>query len=396
MKDPRAFYRRKGDLEKYVEAATHQSDMLVWQSQQRRDGTSSLLNRLTVRPLAEGYDLTAAQSLTHTQRMATSPFLAQRHSTAQLRRQRFEVNDPLMGTLQRPNHNFFAAPQSSQSGKRLLTAASEASNNNNNNNNSLASSASTPQGAGGGGRCHHHPKGAALAKVVMHDKLLDFERKQHQMMNFQDWTKQELIELISAEGLEVPGEMFWDNDAGLMRKEICKKQVYVDYCKRKLFEAEPKPLVRRGKRLRLRESYCIVDIFKAAHGAVRVSAYDDSDSREYQMLLIPNKMHEMDLEAPPLSSEPLEWQEWSSHLVPRLELTTDGLLQVGEPPLSGNGLPSHFTLGASSSLSGKDLVAPVEQQQQQQRSASGVHTIDGQRVLESPDRMHVTLFFRSL
>ena len=66
--------------------------------------------------------------------------------------------------------------------------------------------------------------------------------------------------------------------------------MYVDYCKRKLFEAEPKPLVRCGKKLRIRDSYCVVDIFKAAHGAVRVQAYDDLDSREYQMLLIPNKV----------------------------------------------------------------------------------------------------------
>ena len=53
-----------------------------------------------------------------------------------------------------------------------------------------------------------------------HEKLLDFERKQHQKMNFQDWTKSELIELIEAEGLEVPGEMLWDNEAGEMRKEV--------------------------------------------------------------------------------------------------------------------------------------------------------------------------------
>jgi hypothetical protein len=258
--------------------------------------------------------------------------MAHRHSTAQLRRQRFEVEDPLMGTLQRPKTSFvapFNQSSNSSSRGRLHTATSEASNNNNN---PLAFNSNTSvsplMAAGAAQQQSPAARGAGLAKVVMHDKLLDFERKQHQMMNFQDWTKKELIELIEAENLEVPGEMFWDNEAGVMRKEICKKQVYVDYCKRKLFEAEPKPLVRRGKRLRLRQSYCIVDIFKAAHGAVRVSAYDDQDSREYQMLLIPNKMHEMDLEPPPLSSDPSEWHEWSSHLVPRLELTPDGLLQV--------------------------------------------------------------------
>ena len=61
---------------------------------------------------------------------------------------------------------------------------------------------------------------------------------------------------------------------------------------------------------------------------MRVTAYDDQDSREYQMLLIPNKMHEMDLEPPPEGEDAAAWQAWSRLLVPRLELTDDGLLQV--------------------------------------------------------------------
>ena len=75
-------------------------------------------------------------------------------------------------------------------------------------------------------------------------------------------TKQELVELIVAQGLEVPGPLEWDPNAGVYRKKAEKKQVYVDFCKRQLFEAEPKPLVRTGKRLRAREAYCLVDVFK--------------------------------------------------------------------------------------------------------------------------------------
>jgi len=56
--------------------------------------------------------------------------------------------------------------------------------------------------------------------------------------------------------------------------------------------------------------------------------FPSQDSREYQMLLIPSKMYEMDLEPPPVSNDPKEWQAWSRLLVPRLELTDDGLLQV--------------------------------------------------------------------
>jgi hypothetical protein len=75
-------------------------------------------------------------------------------------------------------------------------------------------------------------------------------------------TKQELVELIVAQGLEVPGPLEWDPNAGVYRKKAEKKQVYVEFCKRQLFEAEPKPLVRTGKRLRVREAYCLVDVFK--------------------------------------------------------------------------------------------------------------------------------------
>jgi hypothetical protein len=63
--------------------------------------------------------------------------------------------------------------------------------------------------------------------------------------------------------------------------------------------------------------------FKAANGAVRVQAYDDQDSREYQMLLIPSTMHELDLELPPTySDDNNQWLEWAKLVVPRLELTS--------------------------------------------------------------------------
>jgi len=58
---------------------------------------------------------------------------------------------------------------------------------------------------------------------------------------------------------------------------------------------------------------------------VRVQAYDDQDSREYQMLLIPSTMHELDLELPPSSStDKGQWLEWAQFVVPRLELTSGG------------------------------------------------------------------------
>ena len=88
-------------------------------------------------------------------------------------------------------------------------------------------------------------------------------------MNFSDWTKQELISLIENEGLEVPGDMVWDSESGSMKRQLCKKNVYVNFVKTSFFGSEPQQLVRVGKRLRVREVYCIVDLFMGAHGAVR-------------------------------------------------------------------------------------------------------------------------------
>mmetsp|Transcript_6263 Transcript_6263/g.14386 ORF Transcript_6263/g.14386 Transcript_6263/m.14386 type:complete len:483 (+) Transcript_6263:58-1506(+) len=389
-KDPQSFFKKQGEAQAYIEAAQRQSDMLVWQRSQRRDDANGPLNMaLQVRPQSEVYDAFSRMELATTWRSATSPFLAHRHESAQLRRLRLEVEDPLLGAIA-------GGPgKSPKSSTQLLARRA------------LEQSGQLLGGAGSKGFSKgfsfeaSRASRAAVGSKKTHDMLLDFERKQHQKMNFQDWKKTELIELIEAQGLDVPGEIIWDNEAGQMKKEICKKQVYVDYCKRKLFEAEPRPLVRAGKRLRVRENYCIVDIFKAAHGAVRVQAYDDQDSREYQMLLIPNKMHEMDLELPPSSSDPHEWLAWSKLLIPRLELSDDGLLEVGDPPLQDNGLPAHFTLGASSSsLRNKrpqDGSGKGGGKGEAQSSAEAMEkTREKLRNLPPPDRMHVTLFFRSL
>ena len=96
-RDPRAFYRLKGDSERYLDAAAAHSDMLVWQSAQARDeATTSLLNRLNTRPYSEAYDH-PSWALANTYRGAQSPLLAARHSSAQMRRLRFEVTwgDPI-------------------------------------------------------------------------------------------------------------------------------------------------------------------------------------------------------------------------------------------------------------------------------------------------------------
>ena len=102
--------------------------------------------------------------------------------------------------------------------------------------------------------------------------------------------------------------MSWNAEAGEMRREICKKQVYVDFCKRKFFDAEPRPMARSGKKLGGDvEIYVVISFFKAAHGAVRVLAYNDQDCKEYQKVLVPSRCKELDLVLPPKSVSKDEW-----------------------------------------------------------------------------------------
>ena len=210
-----------------------------------------------------------------------------------------------------------------------------------------------------------------------HKQLLHFERGQHQKVNFQDYTKEELIEMIESQNLELPGRMVWDPTHGELRKEICKKQVYVDFCRQKLYELEPKPLMRSGKRLLISNTYCVVSIFRARQGGVRVMAYNNVDSSEYQLVLIHDKISELDMDPPPTTDNTREWVNWSKFLLPRLELTEDGFLRVGPPPLRENGLPQHFSLTGSHDLD------PTEA-----NSKAADELV--------PSRMHVTLFFNHM
>jgi len=326
--DRKAFWRSKGELSEYLEMAHSQSDMLVWQrGQDRPDAPLSPLNQLSSRPKTEVYDV-PDWSMANTERSANSPLLTHRHRMASMKRSRSEIR------------------HASRSRADRLTTAS-------------ASHRSIREDS---------PQGTEL-------ELLRFERLHYQKVNLNDLTKDELIRLIQDSGLEVPGEMKWDPDRGQMVKERCKKEVYLDYCRKKFSEEEPQPMVRVGRKLRISGIHCIVSIFKAAHGAVRILAYHDETCAEYQCLLIPPKFLDLDLKEPPSSTDTAEWREWSRVLVPRLELTRDGSLKVGTPPLCENGLPADFSLVGSHRLDSKAT------------------RLDK---LEEPSRLHVTLFFDKL
>jgi len=175
-----------------------------------QEATTSLLNRLPTRPYSESYDY-PSWALANTYLTAQSPFLQHRHAQAQRRRLQFEVDDPLCGTLQRPQTTgpLREAVTSAQQ-SAAATAAAKAMNWQS----SMSRPFTTTQSGGGAAGARTAMAGttpapgaasesrvsstptlparvraklnrAKTAAAVTHDKLLDFERKQHQKMNFQ-------------------------------------------------------------------------------------------------------------------------------------------------------------------------------------------------------------------
>ena len=299
-RNPQTFFRRKGELGAYLKQASAHADMLVWQrAQHRNDAELSPLNAMlrSNRPKTENYDV-SDWSMARTERTATSPMIAHRHKLTFMKRTRDEIRDPTND----PTSEFYGYNERRRTAR--LGGGSSVS--------SLGSIGDTGLPL----------RSISQVDLGIHRELLSFERTHHQKMRFEDFTKEELIELIEHDGLEVPGKMSWNTEAGEMRREICKKQVYVDFCKRKFFDAEPRPMARSGKKLGGDvEIYVVISFFKAAHGAVRVLAYNDQDCKEYQKVLVPSRCKELDLVLPPKSVSKDEWLAWSKACLARLELT---------------------------------------------------------------------------
>ena len=205
--------------------------------------------------------------------------------------------------------------------------------------------------------------------------ISNFERAHHQLCEIENMTKEELIALIEREGMEPPGEVYFDAKTNSLKKERLKKVEYLEFVRQKLFSLDSPPIVKHGQKLG--KSYCIVSIFKSLQGAVRVVAYDTDRSLEYHLFLTAPRLEDLDiLKTPPevlppdkslvfkdfsksqaeleLEEEQAErereragkatWDEWSTVLIDRLVLSPQGDLYVGPARLMANGLSKNFCL----------------------------------------------------
>lgn len=181
-----------------------------------------------------------------------------------------------------------------------------------------------------------------------------FERKNHASLELNDYSKKELVTLITMQGLEPPGRLIWDPVSVTMVRENLTKQTYVDFCRQKFYETDPQPVVRVGLKIRphgdpefveasRKESiYRIISVYRADNCGVRLVAYDPMTSKSSHLLLLKQRLEELHVEPAPRAD--VEYPEWSRGLVERLEIAKNDEIRVGRQPLQANGLTLNFSL----------------------------------------------------
>lgn len=394
--DPNAFFRKHGSLQDYVEHAHRNVDMLPWQSSQPRDrATTSGLNRQLTRnrPASEYYDVLDWAMSNTGRHLATSPILQHRHSQSQLRRMRSLVKGGVNTLPDSPHHFQFhpsltLGPPSpgSAGGTQGATTRSAPARMTRSRMGRVARSGRGTPGFGPDADEVLVPSTVGLDERpeagfnASRTQMLRFEQAQHNgVINFEDWTKAELLELIDDMGAERPGNIVWDSERGEMVQEPCKKPEYVECCRKLLTAAERQPVVRRVKKLKGTAGlFCVVSVFPGWKGGAHIQAYCQETCEEVSLILIPLRMLNLHLKPAPSSEDLAAWKEWTTRLLPRLELSKDMVLTVGPAPLKPNGLPMNFTLSddhpASRRLSADQSLEPKKTKGPGNVRASRAHT----------------------
>lgn len=183
-----------------------------------------------------------------------------------------------------------------------------------------------------------------------------FERNNHAALELNDYSKKDLVTLISMQGLEPPGRLIWDPVSATMVRENLTKQAYVDFCRKKFYETDPQPVVRVGRKLRphgdlrFMESfqqqpeciYRIISVYRADNRGVRLVTYDPMTSKSSHLLLLKQRLEEFHVQPAPMTDS--EYPDWSQGLVERLEIAKNDEIRVGHQPLQANGLTLNFSL----------------------------------------------------
>ena len=188
--ESKAFFRTKGALESYLEDAHSYRDFLVWQASHPRGNTRGN-NPSNFKPKNDFYSKDG-DSLVDTQRMSTSRLMKNRHvasqnskaSEAARARMKHSESEPVLLTkaIDPPVTRILPSPRSSKT----------------------------------------------IAMQNTQSEIAAFERRHHDLCCIENMTKAELLVLIEREGLELPGEEYYDKESGMMKKEKLKKSQYLE------------------------------------------------------------------------------------------------------------------------------------------------------------------------
>ena len=92
---------------------------------------------------------------------------------------------------------------------------------------------------------------AARREESSHTKndLAAFERSHHDLVEIENMTKEELIGMITREGLEMPGAVTFDSEQNVYVKERLKKREYLEFIRQELYKTDVPAMCKKGKKL---------------------------------------------------------------------------------------------------------------------------------------------------
>jgi len=195
------------------------------------------------------------------------------------------------------------------------------------------------------------------------------------MIGLEDFTKNELKQMIEERGWEMPGKMSYDEETGQMIREECPKSSYLQVCQENYYEPETH-IVRRAAVISGREA--TVTLYKARRDGCRCRVYDQRTCEDFEIVLSKFNLQELNMKHVP--KEDALWDRWAKLLIERLQISEEGVLFVGAPPLQANGLPKNFALVDEDTL----------EEHNRLRESGMLHD---DAIIENAGRLNVRMFF---
>jgi hypothetical protein len=215
--ETKAFYKTKGQFETFLEDAHNYRDLLVWQSSAPRGSTAdNKLGGAAFKPQTDWYDV-KGMDVAETERHAEGRLLKDRHieSRGMTANTTSSASRGGGGSRQRLDDNLSRTKATKAQAMIDLKATNQ----------------------------------LEIEQNHSVDEITKFETNHHSLLELNDMTKAEVIQLLLSSGIELPGAVMWDYDTNAYKREVLHKRDYVEYCRQQLFGCDAPPVCRRGQKL---------------------------------------------------------------------------------------------------------------------------------------------------